>query len=112
VTIYCSIDPESKLYGISFYDSMAISPKVEFETFMEMIQKYMVTNFSHPKIFKIRRNKVKRQFKNTECGMFCLIFLISCHEKHNNERFKEVCKSIKDDDEVVNIRNILYATFN
>lgn len=112
VSMYCNIDPESKLYGISYYDSVANPPRPELVSFMENIKKYADTRFSHQKTFKTRENRVKRQFKGTECGMFCLIFLISCHEKRNTNRFLHLCKSMKDDDAVANVRNVLYATFN
>ena len=111
VSMYCNIDPASKLYGIHYYDSMAVAPRFQFTSFMNNVQQY-VNNLRHTREFQKKINVIKKQFKKTECGMYSMLFLISCHEKQKHVDFDSICKSMKDDDDVANIRNILYATFN
>lgn len=119
VCMYCNIDPTSKLYGISYYDSvrdMVLSHKNEkdhvFLKFMKGVKKYMEKKDNHnAHRFKIRMNKIQRQFKNTECGMYCIIFIITCLENHKTHTFKSICKNMKDDDEVNTIRDVLFASF-
>lgn len=110
VAIYFNINPKLKNFGVYFYDSTApalgdISDEV-FQ-FMAKVKSQVIRDFSPEiaKTFKTDINKIQRQFKNTECGMFCMVFLTQCVK---NIPFKEICKRMKTDDEINKIRNILY----
>lgn len=110
VCIYCGLDPTKRTYGIYYYDSIAMFPRIEFQNFMTKIQSYVYKNIMSrdEKPFPKQINKDRRQFKTTECGMFCMLFIIACIENGHNMHFREVCKCMKDDDWAQMYRSILY----
>jgi hypothetical protein len=104
-TCFIGIDPKRRNYGVYYYDSVASSPPKEILKFMKE-KKNELTQL-HPKHaakmeFKI--NKVRRQYKGTECGVFSMLFQIMML----NHKYDDVCKNMGYDDDVVKFRNILY----
>ena len=110
VALYFNINPKLKNFGVYFYDSTAPSTEEiddEIFKFMALVKSQVIRDYSPSisKHFEYGINTVQRQFKNTECGMFCLVFLTQCVK---NIPFKEICKGMKKDDEINKIRNVLY----
>lgn len=104
VALFCCLDPKDKQYGIYYYDSTAYPPPSEVQIFMKSI--YSQTINKNPNInFHVRFNKVQKQFKNSECGMFSILFVIKMLQ---NKSFDAVCENMEKDDNVNNYRNILY----
>ena len=59
---------------IAFYDSYSSQPNVEIQRFMEKIaMESKAINNGTP--FKILSNTYRHQYKNTECGMYCIYFI-------------------------------------
>ena len=111
VAMYGSLDPSRRAYGIYFYDSVAVPPKKEFRVLMAQMQAY-VHEHVRPQTerhFCKQYNKHRRQYKNTECGVFCMVFLINSIERGNRVHFRRVCIDIKDDDQTHRHRYILYT---
>lgn len=107
VAIYCSLYQRKQNFGIYYYDSTSNPPGPEVQTFMEKVSEQVKRDFK-PNIaskFAMQFNSVQRQFKNSECGMFCIVFLTQCVK---NIKFDEICERMKQDDDINNIRNILY----
>lgn len=104
VALYFNVNPNKTNYGIYYYDSTASPPDKEVTQFMEKVRQ-QVSLKHHKKQFKTEFNIIQRQFKNTECGMFCLVFLTQCVK---NIKFAEICRRMKSDDEINKIRDILY----
>jgi hypothetical protein len=99
------------MYGIFYYDSVAVPPRQEFRAFMSSVQEYVHTHV-HPQSkrhFCKQYNKHKRQFKNTECGVFSMLFGIECITKRMHSNFRTICSEIKDDDHTHKYRDILYT---
>ena len=88
------ISLKGKNRGTYFYDSIARSPPRMIADFMEsVVAKVREKDPGHP----YRHNTVRRQYKNTECGVFCLKFI---EEMLGGRRcFDDVCDSIPYDDE-------------
>jgi hypothetical protein len=108
VALYCNLNPSKKNFGVYYYDSVASEPGVEVKSFMDKICT-QVKQVYHPKVasrFSRKYNTVQRQFKNTECGMFCLVFQTQCMK---NIDFDEICQRMKYDDDVNKIRDVLFS---
>lgn len=104
VSLFCCLDPKDKQYGIYYYDSTAYPPTQEVQQFMKLINIQTITKYPNIK-FNVRFNKIQKQFKNSECGMFSILFIIKMLK---NISFDLVCKNMENDDNVNNYRNILY----
>jgi len=105
VSLFVGLNPRGKNFGVFFYDSVANAPQKEFASFMETMRKQLET--LHPKnVNKIRveHNKVQRQYKNYDCGVFSMLFLISMLKR----KFEDVCEGMGYDDDVAKFRDILY----
>lgn len=104
-TCYIGIDPKRKNFGIYYYDSVASSPPKEIMQFMkEMKQQLLRLHPTKNANMEFKVNKVRRQYKGTECGVFSMLFQIMML-KH---KFDDVCKNMGYDDDVVKFRNVLY----
>jgi hypothetical protein len=100
VAIYCNLNPKVENYGIYYYDSVATRPDKDVLDFMKKIKSQAGTNF------QLESNKIQKQFQNTECGMFSVIFLTQCLKKIP---FNYICKHMRTDDEINRIRDIIYT---
>ena len=107
VALYCSLYPRKNNFGIYYYDSTSMPPYPEVIEFIKRIKEQVIRDFP-PKTankFEIAYNTIQRQFKNTECGMFCIVFLTQCIK---NIKYLDICKYMKTDDGIHAIRDILY----
>jgi hypothetical protein len=110
VCIYASLDPKRRMYGVYYYDSVAMPPNQEFTELMWQIKNYM--HKTHPKRkrrFHRRLNRVRRQYKSTECGVYSMVLLITCMEKGDKLGYTSICDSMDTDDGVHMHRDILYS---
>jgi hypothetical protein len=108
VAVYCNIDSRKPNFGIYYYDSVADKRDQTVIDFMSRVQSQVMRD--HPKTgkrFENRANSIKKQFKNSECGMFCIVFLTQCAK---NIPFDVICKRMKTDDEINKIRDIIYRS--
>ena len=55
--------------------------------------------------FELEFNKVKSQFKDTECGIFSIVFLTQCLK---NIKFKSICEKMQNDDMMVKFRDVFF----
>ena len=79
VALYFNVDPTKNNFGIYYYDSTSYPPEDDVKEFMAKVQKQVKTRFPNlKKRFVNKHNTIQRQFKNTECGMFCIVFLTQC----------------------------------
>ena len=107
VAVYCSLKPKDKNFGIYYYDSVAYPPDKEVVNFVTQI-KNQVKELFPPEVaatFEYKHNTVRRQYKNTECGVFSMVFLATIIE---NKEFDMVCQNMKKDDDINQIRDVFY----
>lgn len=111
VAMYGSMDPGRRAYGIYYYDSVAVPPKKEFRNFMTQLQAHVHKHIrpQSERHFCKQFNKHRRQYKNTECGVFCMVFLINSIERGSHAHFRSVCIDIETDDTTHRHRSILYT---
>ena len=96
------------LYGdlkkndIYYFDSYGLEPPNEIEIFMNRMQeegKKLNRNID------LYYNDIRHQFKNSECGVYCLNFIIQFLEGKN---FKEIIENVIFDDDMNSMRNVYY----
>ena len=84
VSLFCSIDPSSPKYGISYFDSAGSRPPKDINIFMKKVfQQIKDRTFQH------KFNPVKMQFGGSECGIFSMRFLIMCLE-HPSLSYRQI----------------------
>lgn len=111
VSCYCNIDPKSKKFGIAYYDSGGFKPPQYIKQFMREIRDQIIEKIDTSRhIFKIKYNNTQHQFKNTECGVFSMLFLILCIENPKetyHQTFLRIPTDYKDN-RIHRFRDILF----
>lgn len=91
--------------GVYYFDSTADPPPYEILKFMQQLRH---TIHKEKKMFlDIEHNNVVRQYKDTECGVFSLAFLVLMLETKMS--FSEVCKFIPLDADVHMLREVFFV---
>lgn len=105
ISLFIGIDPKRKNYGVFFYDSVAMNPPREVTAFMKIMKSELEKlHPRHTNKIEYRVNKVRRQFKNSACGLYSMLFQILILKN----KFDKVCQDMGFDDEVEKFRDILY----
>ena len=105
IAAYVGLDPSDRNFGVFYYDSVTKPTPPQIKRFMDNIarmSKDLKLQTNRP--FRVEENKVRRQFKGTECGIFVMLFLIYMR----TQPFANVCKSMGTDDEVEAFRSVLF----
>lgn len=107
VAVYCNLDPKKNNFGIYYYDSVATPPGEEVLEFADLVAGQVKELFPAKVAarFESRYNTVQKQYKNTECGIFSMVFLTQML-KYIDYDF--VCRHMRKDDDMNDIRDILY----
>lgn len=106
------INPKLKAYGAYYYDSTGRDIPIYLKDFFNDFKKQCESLYKN-RPFNIIYTKKQHQFKNSECGVFSLLFQIRWINKHiikkNNVIIDEIIAN-KDitDDEMVNLRDVLF----
>lgn len=106
------IDPKLQTYGAYYYDSTSSNiPKYLLPFMLNIKQQCDIMNPSSK--FKIITNKKQHQYKNSECGIFSILFQIRWINKHivkkNNTSFEEIVGNpFITDDKMLEMRNTLF----
>ncbi|KAG1669819.1 hypothetical protein FOA52_001649 [Chlamydomonas sp. UWO 241] len=105
---YLGIDPSSNRYGAFYYDSVANGPMPGMMDFMKRIKAEADgAGLSKKKEFVIRSNTVRKQFEDTECGVYSIIFILMCLQTELT--FDEICSHAIHDDATTNkLRHSLF----
>tara|TARA_B100000787_G_C16167437_1_gene284642 strand:- start:228 stop:1055 length:828 start_codon:yes stop_codon:yes gene_type:complete len=91
------IDTERK--GLFYFDSYGYPPEEEIVALMDKIQhQYKQMNI----VLKKQINGIRHQYKYSECGMYCINFIIKMLTTKTT--FKRFCKNIIDDDTIFGYR--------
>jgi hypothetical protein len=83
-----------------YFDSYGVNPPDQVEKFM----KWLTT---HDSSYKLYTSSRRLQYKNTECGMYCLYFII--HMLYNND-FLELSRSRPNDTDMLKLRSWFFST--
>lgn len=107
------IDPNLKTYGAYYYDSTGNEMPQYLHEFLMKV-KAQCDKMYADKTFVIYINKKQHQYKNTECGVFSMVFQIRWinkhYVKHNNTSFEEIISANPyiDDEHMLKIRDHLF----
>jgi|UniRef100_A0A6C0CSP4 hypothetical protein len=109
VCLYIGLVPHNPNFGCYYIDSGASKAPSEVVTFFKKIKSQIVDHYSKEDSdkFKFRENKKQFQFKNTECGMFSMYFLIQFLKQRS---FKTIINSKINDDGAFKLRDEYYLT--
>jgi hypothetical protein len=100
ICFFANTNPRSKNFGFYFFDSNGLPCPSEIKTLYNSFRTQL-----NSKKFDFHENLIQKQFKNTECGMFCIYFII---QMLKNKSFNSVINDNVRDDEVFKLRNILF----
>lgn len=101
VSLFGNIDPTSPQYGMCYFDSGGTKPPKEAIMFMRYISEQL--NEKHI----VKFNPIKKQFKNTECGVFSIWFLTLCLF-YPNKTYREIRTNIYKDEGAERLRNYFW----
>lgn len=110
-TFLC-INPKLKTYGGYYYDSVGNNIPSYLMTFINNV-KSQCNEMNPNQKFVIHINHKQHQYKNTECGIFSMLFQIRWLNKHivkkNNTSFKEILSNpCINDDNMLKLRDYLF----
>ena len=109
VCFYAGLVPYLKNFGCYYIDSNAIKAPQEVEKLAYIIKEQIDQHYKKNKLkkqFAFHQNTKQFQFKNSECGMFSMFFLIQFLKKC---AYKDIIDINIDDDRVHKFRNIYYT---
>lgn len=106
VAVYICINPRSNKFGFYYYDSNAAEPSSYIKKLHASIQSQFAGTPSMMSRFTLKSNTVRHQFKNTECGMFSMHFIISMLNKKKS--FEQIIHEKLDDDMIFKKRREFY----
>lgn len=108
-SLFVNMDTASPSFGAYYYDSVANSPPAEVIKFMNSLKdQAMRLKGAEGKTFHIKWNRVRHQYKNTECGMFSMAYQIRwlTHLKNKTTTtFEEIVRVPLRDEDVHAMRN-------
>lgn len=114
VSIFACFNPKDPKFGLCYYDSGARGPPSHAVHFLKQVKKDARLFFKDQindfdKRFKTQTNAKEHQKKNTECGVFSMIFLIMCLE-NRDKNYDSICDMLHvgSDDFINRFRRKLY----
>jgi len=90
VAMYCDVKGKQ----ICYWDSYGVKPSPEIVTLMDRLKK-QGSDLGYD--LEIKINNVRHQYKNSECGVYCIYFIISLL---NGKKFEDVVNNIITDDQM------------
>ena len=88
---------------IGYWDSYGYTPPNEVSTLMNELKLQAKRDLNIN--CKIKINKTRHQYKNSECGVYSMNFII---EQLKGKSFENVCKNIVDDDKMLERRKSFF----
>jgi len=102
VAMHCNLNnPQSG--EICYWDSYGIKPNPEVVVLMNRLKTQGGELGYH---MKMKINNIRHQYKNSECGVYCIYFLTSLLE---GKTFEEIIRNIVSDDKMNAKRNDFFA---
>lgn len=105
VALHAGLDPtHAASYGVSYYDSVARRPPPQITAFMQRMRQQMAAAYLKP--FAIQHNILRKQFGNTECGVFAINFIVQSIPRTHT--FHQVCANVGRDSDMNDMRKLLF----
>jgi hypothetical protein len=107
---YIGLDPANKpqRFGLFYYDSVGRQPPKEIRDFSKKLAEEAKVVFPGVEIpFVVRHNTVRKQFDNSECGIYAMFFLVAMVQ--TEIKFEKICKDvIKRDKAMHGLRKVFF----
>jgi hypothetical protein len=101
VAVFADLRPELEYPRVTYFDSYAAVPETEVKRLMKRWKEQWDATGIHSQGMKMTFNKTRHQYKDSECGMYCLYFHYAC--------LMNIPMDERMPDEVVNsFRNLLF----
>jgi hypothetical protein len=101
IALFADIRPELQHGRITYFDSYAQQPEPEIKKLMRRWKDQWDATKIHPQPLKLSYNRTRHQYKDSECGMYCLYFHYAC--------LTELPMNQQIPDDVINsFRNLLF----
>lgn len=78
VAVFCDIRPELAYPRMTYFDSYAQKPEKEIKRLMKRWKEQWDSSGVHSQPMKLTYNKTRHQYKDSECGMYCIYFHYCC----------------------------------
>lgn len=108
--LFIVMDPKLPSYGAYYYNSVPNPPPKEVDAYMKMLQKK--AQEETPDVpFQLAYNTYRHQYKNTECGMFSIAYLVrwlALLQKNPQTTFEKVVKIKIRDEDVHKLRKLFF----
>lgn len=98
VALYSDI----KTNEVYFFDSYGLKPEPRINTLMNRIENYCKKKCKNP---IVKYNKIRHQFKNSECGVYSTNFILRLLK---GETFNDITNNITNDDAIRKCRQIYF----
>jgi hypothetical protein len=105
------VDPaDRRRFGVFYYDSVGHAPPKEVQAFMQRLAAEARAEFGENvgRRFAIDWNRHRRQYKNTECGVYAIYFIVACLT--TRRPFAHICEAMGNDDAVHKLRTIFFRS--
>lgn len=78
VAVFCDLRRELEYPRVTYFDSYAHHPEPEIKKLMKRWKDQWDVTGVHAKPMKMTFNTTRHQYKDSECGMYCLYFHYAC----------------------------------
>jgi hypothetical protein len=95
ISLFCDLRPELEQPRVTYFDSYAHKPEKEIQRLMRRWKDEWELIGGHSKPMATTYNKTRHQFKDSECGVYCLYFHYCC--------LTEIPMNHKIPDDVINV---------
>ena len=102
MALFCDIRPELEQPRVTFFDSYSAKPEKEIQHLMKRRADEWDSTGVHDKPMLTTYNSTRHQYKDSECGMYCLYFHYAC--------LTEISMEDTIPDDVINVfRRLLFS---
>jgi hypothetical protein len=101
VSFFCDFEPKTTA-NIYYFDSYGVEEPKEVRTLMNKLKTQLETL---GKKTTIKVNNLQHQFKNSECGVYSINFIVQLLK---NKSYESISNSIISDDDMANNRNLFF----
>ena len=78
VAVFADLRPELEYPRITYFDSYAMVPEPEVKALMTRWKEQWDATKIHSNELRLTFNKTRHQYKDSECGMYCLYYHYAC----------------------------------
>lgn len=108
VGLYGDLRPSSPKYGVAYFDSNGVPPPPEVVAFMERVAATRPRSHAG-RAFPLLANRKRYQFRNSECGVFAMMFVI-LNIEYPEDPHSRVMAMIGDDADMNAMRPRLFVS--